>query len=345
MDQAVLGHRTAQADGQLGRAQARWGDQALVPHDVPVGVGLVEQQHRDAVVADQRLHAAQGRVEHVAQVERGRQGLRHPVQREQQGVRVREPPQSVDGELALPVRLAGDAPGVAGDDRDQQDDRRPRRRQDHRLTAVARLCHEGERDGQDRRDGDPEREAEAPGQAGDGDRGQQREDQRGVPGAGGGDGDDVQRDLGEDPHQRGDVVGVGQRADGPEDRVRDHDGGPDPQRRGDVGGGRDQQQRDRGGREPHGHDQAVEAGDPVTAAAALGLHHDVEVARRLLGGIDHRGAQVGGGPTLEAVEQAGGGRLGRVGERRVGRQVGIVREGHRRPGGDGGVSPGPCRSE
>ena len=136
---AVLGDGSAQARGQVGGAESRGRDQSLVAHDVPVGVGLVEQQHGDAVVADQRLHAAQGRVEDVAQVQRGRQGLGDAVQGEQQGVGVGQAAESVDGELSFSVGLAGDAPRVAGDDRDQQDDRRPRGRQDHGLRAVGGL--------------------------------------------------------------------------------------------------------------------------------------------------------------------------------------------------------------
>ena len=72
------------------------------------------------------------RVEHLVEVERRRQGLGDPVEREEQGVGVGEPAEAVEGERVLAVGLAGDAAGVAGDQRDEQQLDRPLRRCERR---------------------------------------------------------------------------------------------------------------------------------------------------------------------------------------------------------------------
>ena len=99
----------------LGHAAA-----ALAAQDLPVAVGVVEAEDDGGVEVEQAPQAADRGVEHVVEVERRRQGLGDPVQREQQGVGVGQPPEAVEGEGVLAVGLAGDPPGVAGDEGHQE---------------------------------------------------------------------------------------------------------------------------------------------------------------------------------------------------------------------------------
>ena len=73
---------------------------------------LVEEQHGDAVEVEQVAQAADGRVEHLVEVERRRQRLGDPVQREQQGVGVGQAAEAVEGERLLAGRLPGDLAGA-----------------------------------------------------------------------------------------------------------------------------------------------------------------------------------------------------------------------------------------
>ena len=98
---------------------------ALPAHDLPAATRVVvEQQHR-GVEAEQVADPLHRRVEHLVQVERGGEALGDPVEREQQRVGVGQPAQPVEGERVLPVGLAGDPPGVPGDERDEQELARP----------------------------------------------------------------------------------------------------------------------------------------------------------------------------------------------------------------------------
>ena len=87
----------------------------------------VSSKHEDGgeVEVEQAPEAADGGVEHVVEVERGRQGLGDPVQREEQGVGVGQAAEAVEGEGVLAVGLAGDPPGVAGDEGHQQQHQAP----------------------------------------------------------------------------------------------------------------------------------------------------------------------------------------------------------------------------
>ena len=73
------------------------------------------------------LQLRHGGVEHLVEVERGRQGLGDLVELEQQGVGVGEPPEAVQGEDLALVGLAGDAAGVAGHEGHEEHLHRPLR--------------------------------------------------------------------------------------------------------------------------------------------------------------------------------------------------------------------------
>ena len=138
-----------------------------------------------AVEAEQVADPLHRRVEHLVEVERGRQALGDPVEREQQGVGVGQAAQPVEGERVLPVGLAGDPAGVAGDEGDEQELARPLDARAQVVDAVALAGQIGDRHRERRDRTDAHREAEAAGEPGDHDRGEQREDERRVPVAGG----------------------------------------------------------------------------------------------------------------------------------------------------------------
>ena len=92
-------------------------------------------QDHGGVEVEQAPQAVDGGVEHVVEVERGGQRLGDAVQGVEQGVGVGEAAQAVEGEGVLAVGLAGDLPGVAGDQGDQQEHERPLGRE-HDAAAV-----------------------------------------------------------------------------------------------------------------------------------------------------------------------------------------------------------------
>ena len=119
-------------------------------------VGLVVEQHGRGLEVEQAPQAIHRRVEHLVEVERGRQGLGDPVQREQQGVGVGQPSEAVEGQGLLPVGLARDATGVAGDERDEHELRCPLAR-DAQLVLAAHVVRHADRE--HRHDDDNERES------------------------------------------------------------------------------------------------------------------------------------------------------------------------------------------
>ena len=126
-DDLLLLERPAQRAGQLVGAHAQGEPGALAAHEVPVAGGVVEHEDGGEVEVEQAPEAPDGGVEDVVEVERRRQGLGDPVEREQQRVGVGEAAEAVEGQRVLAVGLAGDPPGVAGDEGHEQQHQAPLR--------------------------------------------------------------------------------------------------------------------------------------------------------------------------------------------------------------------------
>ena len=244
-DRSTGGQRLAQRFGQRGGGVGRGRAGAVRPLDDPRLVGVVEDEHGDAVGPEQVPEPGERGVERLLDVERGGQGLGDAVQRVEEEVGVGEATEAVEGQGVLAVGLAGDAPGVAGDEGDEDQPHGPL---DRGLHGVGGAVVEQERDrhGTGGGDGDPQGEAEPAGEPGDHHRRDDREHERRVPVAGGDDRADVDADLDQHPDDAGGVVDVADRLDDPEDVVEHEDradADDQPVRFGEVGRG----ERDRHG--------------------------------------------------------------------------------------------------
>ena len=237
---------------------------ALPADDLPAAARVVVQQQGGGVEPEQVAHPLHRRVEHLVEVERGGQALGDAVEGEEQRVGVGQAAEPVEGERVLPVGLAGDPPGVAGDEGDEQELAGPLDARAQVVEGVALAREVGDRDGQRRHRADAHREAEAPGEAGHHDRGEQREDERRVPVAGGDDREDVDGHLADDPQQARRVVVDPQRADHAEDVVGDQRDAPQHRRAVAVAElARRQGDRHRGGAAADAEDGGAEGGDLV----------------------------------------------------------------------------------
>ena len=125
--QVRLGDEGAQGDGPLeGAGELLGGEPAREPHPVaaghqPAAVGVVEHEQGGGVEVEQVVEPAHGGVERLVEVERRRERLGDPVEAEQQGVGVGELSDAAQVPGALLLVLAEDPPGVAGDERDEQE--------------------------------------------------------------------------------------------------------------------------------------------------------------------------------------------------------------------------------
>ena len=93
----------------------------LSPHGVPALVGVVTQDDGERVVVEQVAELGACGVEHLVEVERGGERLGDLVQLVEQRVGVGQATDLVEGRGLALLGLAGDPPGVAGDERDEQD--------------------------------------------------------------------------------------------------------------------------------------------------------------------------------------------------------------------------------
>ena len=203
-EEVRLAHRRRGAHGPAQRRREAVGRKRCGHLDsVPAGghpgaVGLVEQEDGRSVELDEVAQADHRGVEHVVEVERRRQRLGDPVQRVEQRVGVGEAAEAVEGQRLLPLGLAEDPPGVAGDHRHQEKEERPLRRPPECL-VVRRGKEVGDRDGARSPESGVDGEREAPGEARGDHRGHQGEDERGLPVSGARDHDDTEGQLGEHP--------------------------------------------------------------------------------------------------------------------------------------------------
>ena len=149
---APLGHGHGERRWEVVDTDPRRQAGALAASDEPPAVGIVEEQDGGRRELEQIAQAAHGRVEGFVEVERRGQRLGHAVQREQQRVGVGEAAQTVERQRLLPVGLAGDAPGVARHQRDEDHPRGPLRGQAQLVVVVADVVRKGHR--HDRYDGD-----------------------------------------------------------------------------------------------------------------------------------------------------------------------------------------------
>ena len=129
-------------------------------------VGCVDEKDRESVVTHHCLHSLHGRVEHIVEVERGRQRLRDTLQGEQQGVRFSQPADTVEGKLLLTRCFETGAMGETtgeGDKPEQTGPQQPR----GEAVACADLVDVPGRDGRDGGDSQLGAEEAAGGEAGE----------------------------------------------------------------------------------------------------------------------------------------------------------------------------------
>ena len=163
-DQAAQPQRPGQGRREVVRGDHARRAGALPPQGVPPQVGVVDHQQGDGVEVEELAELAHRRVEHLVEVERGRQRLGDLVQLVEQRVGVGQATQAVERQDLSSVGLAGDAAGVAGDERDEQDLHRPLHGRAQVVLVEGGLERPREADRDDRDDGDAQAEAEPAGE-------------------------------------------------------------------------------------------------------------------------------------------------------------------------------------
>ena len=187
-------------------------------------IGGVDEEHRQRVVADHRLHSLHRGVEHVVEVERGGQRLGDSLQREEQRVGLGETADAIERQLLLPRCFETGAMGEAAGEGDQTEQAGPQQ-------AVAQPAAEADLvdvlggDRGDRGDAQLGTEEAAGGEPGEHAGGDQAQRERRCPGAGRQHDDQVHRLLADDADADLGVVAIRHRPDARDDGVDADDHG------------------------------------------------------------------------------------------------------------------------